>query len=145
LLPPPKKITFEHFKKYNAMPVLNADLQVLHFEHKTWVNELEFIEGELNFFENRLSDLVMRYREVEVLAKLEQFQNQFIRQKEVLDQLLRDIRVHEQAIGFQLQKELEVQDKFLDDHSELRSRMGSYRKIYGELKTAFFQFLAQWH
>jgi hypothetical protein len=144
-MPPTKKITFEHFKKHNAMPVLNADLQVLHFEHKTWVNELEFIEGELNFFENRLSDLVMRYREVEVLAKLEQFQNQFIRQKEVLDKLLRDIRVHEQTIGLKLQKELEIQDRFLDDHGELRNRMGSYRKIYGELKTAFFQFLARWN
>jgi hypothetical protein len=127
------------------MSVLNADVQILHFEHKIWMNELDFFAGELVFFENRLSDLVMRYREVEVLAKLEQFQNQFIRQKEVLDKLQRDIRVHEQSIGLKLQKEQEIQDGFLDAHNEMRTRMTSYRAIYGELKAEFFQFLAKWN
>ena len=127
------------------MSVIQVDVQVLHFEHRTWMNELEFFEGELHFFENRLSDLVMRYREIEVLAKLEQFQNQFIRQKEVLDKLLRDIRVHEQQLGLKLQKELDLQDHFVNDHANMRARMNSYRKIYNELKTDFFQYLAKWH
>ena len=127
------------------MSVLNSDVQILHFEHKIWMNELDFFAGELMFFENRLSDLVMRYREVEVLAKLEQFQNQFIRQKEVLDKLMRDIRVHEQTMGLKLQKEQEIQDGFLAIHNEMRIRMTSYRAIYGELKTEFFQFLAKWN
>ncbi|MFM8449092.1 MAG: hypothetical protein ACKOAY_03215 [Haliscomenobacter sp.] len=126
------------------MSVLSADLQILHFEHKVWMNELDFFAGELVFFENRLSDLVMRYREVEVLAKLEQFQNQFIRQKEVLDKLMRDIHVHEQKIGIKLQQNEDIQDTFLEIHNEMRTRMASYRKIYGELKTDFFQFLSKW-
>lgn len=108
------------------------------------MNELDFFAGELVFFENRLSDLVMRYREVEVLAKLEQFQNQFIRQKEVLDKLMRDIHVHEQKIGLKLQQNEDIQDAFLEIHNEMRTRMASYRKIYGELKTDFFQFLSKW-
>ena len=127
------------------MSVIQVDVQVLHFEHNVWMNELEFFEGELHFFENRLSDLVMRYREIEVLAKLEQFQNQFIRQKEVLDKLLRDIRVHEQQLGLKLQKEQDLQDHFVNDHANMRARMNSYRKIYNELKTDFFQYLAKWH
>ncbi len=126
------------------MSVIKVDVQVLHFEHKVWLNELEFFEGELQFFENRLSDLVMRYREIEVLAKLEQFQNQFIRQKEVLDKLMRDIRVHEQQLGVKLQKEQDLQEHFVNDHANMRSRMSSYRKIYNELKTDFFHYLAKW-
>lgn len=126
------------------MSVLAVDVQVLHFEHKVWANELAFFAGELAFFENRLSDLVMRYRDVEVLAKLEQFQNQFIRQKEVLDQLVRDIHVHEQKIGQKLQKDEDIQDAFVEVHDEMRTRMSSYRKIYGELKTDFFHFLSKW-
>ena len=127
------------------MSVLNTDVQVLHFEHKVWMNELDFFAGELVFFENRLSDLVMRYREVEVLAKLEQFQNQFIRQKEVLDKLMRDIHVHEQNISIKLLKEQAIEDGFQHAHVDMRARMASYRKIYTELKTDFFHFLAKWH
>lgn len=127
------------------MDVVKVDVQDLHFEHKLWTNELEFFAGELKFFENRLSDLVMRYREIEVLAQLEQFQNQFIRQKEVLDKLLRDIRVHEQSLGMKLRKEKDLSEPFLDEHTAMRHRMSDYRKIYAELKDKFFHFLAKWN
>lgn len=122
-----------------------AQIQELHFEHTLWLKELDFFEGELKFFENRLSDLVMRYRSVEVLARLEQFQNQFIRQKEVLDKLSRDIRVHEQRISLHLQDGRDSTMAPLDDHSEMRVRMSDFRKIYAELKEKFFLFLTKWN
>ena len=129
------------------MAVINLETQVeeLHFEHTIWLKELEFFEGELKFFENRLSDLVMRYRAVEVLAQLEQFQNQFIRQKEVLDKLLRDIRVHEQSISLKLKNSDGLNPPLLNDHSEMRERMSDFRKIYAELKEKFFRFLTKWN
>jgi hypothetical protein len=129
------------------MHVLNPENQIqeLHFEHALWLKELDFFEGELKFFENRLSDLVMRYRSVEVLAQLEQFQNQFIRQKEVLDKLMRDIRVHEQRISLKLRNGRDINMPLLDEHSEMRGRMSDFRKIYAELKEKFFRFLTKWN
>jgi len=129
------------------MAVIHPENQVeeLHFEHTIWIKELDFFEGELKFFENRLSDLVMRYRAVEVLAQLEQFQNQFIRQKEVLDKLLRDIRVHEQSISLKLKNGNGLNPPLLNDHSEMRERMSDFRKIYAELKEKFFRFLTKWN
>ncbi|MFZ4426967.1 MAG: hypothetical protein ACOYOO_07405 [Saprospiraceae bacterium] len=119
--------------------------QDLHFEHILWIKELDFFEGELKFFENRLGDLVMRYRSIEVLAQLEHFQNQFIRQKEVLDKLSRDIRVHEQALSLKIKKEQPLSDLLPGEHTELRRRMADFRKIYSGLKEKFFAFLAKWY
>lgn len=122
-----------------------SQAQDLHFEHILWVKELDFFEGELKFFENRLGDLVMRYRSIEVLAQLEQFQNQFIRHKEVLDKLVRDIRVHEQALSLKMKKEQPLGDPLLEEHTGLRRRMADFRKIYSDLKEKFFVFLAKWY
>lgn len=129
------------------MDVLNQEIQAqdLHFEHNMWMKELDFFEGELKFFENRLGDLVMRYRSIEVLAHLEQFQNQFIRQKEVLDKLSRDIRVHEQHLSMRLQKGRDLDGLPFNDHAEMRMRMADFRKIYSSLKENFFLFLAKWY
>jgi|NOAtaT_7_FD_contig_121_399077_length_1936_multi_2_in_0_out_0_2 hypothetical protein len=129
------------------MIVANQESQAqdLHFEHILWIKELDFFEGELRFFENRLGDLVMRYRSIEVLAQLEQFQNQFIRQKEVLDKLTRDIHVHEQALSLKIKKEQPLNDSLLEGHTEMRRRMADFRKIYSGLKEKFFLFLAKWY
>lgn len=126
------------------MSAIKVEVQDLHFEHKLWTNELEFFAGELKFFEKRLGELVSRYREIEVLAELEHFQNQFIRQKEVLDKLLRDIHVHEQLLSNKLQREADITDALLDEHADLREQMSDYRRIYNEIKEDFFRYLAKW-
>ena len=55
--------------------IFNSDL---HFEHNLWRAELLFWEDELKSFNNRLSELVKRWTDKEVLAQLEHFQNQFV-------------------------------------------------------------------
>ena len=47
--------------------IYNTDL---HFEHQQWWSELAFWEDELKSFNNRLSELVTRWSDKEVLAQL---------------------------------------------------------------------------
>ncbi|MCB9081999.1 MAG: hypothetical protein H6555_09845 [Lewinellaceae bacterium] len=123
------------------MTTAKIDVEVFHFEHKVWMDELDFFAGELKFFENRLSELVQRENApTTYFARLEQFQNQFIRQKEVLDQLKRDIHVHEQSLSNSLQHGTESPVELTDVHQKARDRMVDFRRIYSELKQAFFQF-----
>ncbi|MCB0786643.1 MAG: hypothetical protein KDC02_20845, partial [Flavobacteriales bacterium] len=59
----------------------------LHFEHQVWLNNLRFYKDEIAIFEHRLEDVVTRNTDREFLAQVEHFQNQYIREKEVIDEL----------------------------------------------------------
>jgi hypothetical protein len=57
----------------------------LHSDHKLWLNALGFYKQGVGLLENRLADIARRNTAQEVMAELEHFQNQYIRQKEVID------------------------------------------------------------
>lgn len=119
------------------------DLPTLHFEHRLWNSELGFFADELKIYEHRLEELVQKHRSVEVLSGLEHFQNQFIRQKEVLDTIKHDIHIHEQKLQEALQKGEEAP---LDPeyHNFIGEQMESFRSIYADLKKEFYQYLVKW-
>jgi hypothetical protein len=120
-----------------------TDVQSLHFEHKLWDNELKFFADEIAIFEHRLEEMVKRHDNGEVLARLEQFQNKFIRQRAVLEEIMHDIKIHEQTITGLLKAGFSTPDHKVKDHTFLRDRMDSFRKLYLELKTEFYKFMAQ--
>ena len=118
-------------------------LQVVHFEHRLWVNELNFFADELKIYEHQLEELVKKANKKEAMQELEQFQNQFIRQKEVLDALQHDIHIHEQKLSeaVQEQQKLPLDPEY---HNFLKEQMESFRSIYAELKKRFYLFLNKW-
>ena len=120
-------------------------LSDLHFEHKIWLNELKFVSDELSFFEKYLEDLVTRHNDKEMLVQLEHYQNQFIREKEIVDIMNHDIRKHEHKLAEFAQKHTNSFDNYdLEDHDELRDSMVRFRKIFNELKVNFFRFMHDW-
>ncbi|MCB0560999.1 MAG: hypothetical protein H6573_29295 [Lewinellaceae bacterium] len=124
--------------------VLSDDsLQAVHFEHRLWVNELNFFADELKIYEHQLEELVTKADRKEAMQELEQFQNQFIRQKEVLDALQHDIHIHEQKLSeaVQEQQKLPLDPEY---HNFLKEQMESFRSIYAELKKRFYLFLNKW-
>ncbi|MBK7409893.1 MAG: hypothetical protein IPJ40_18700 [Saprospirales bacterium] len=124
----------------------NSYLSDLHCEHKVWMNELNFFEDEIMTFEHRLEELAKQnLTKREVMVELEHFQNQFILQKEVINELKHDIRMHEQYLTEVAEANPTAADqpKF-QDHGNLRERMETFRKIYLDLKTEFFQYAAKW-
>lgn len=122
----------------------NQDITQLHFEHQVWGKELAFFADELKSYEKRLEELVTASHNRDMLARLEQFQNQFIRQKEVIDQLDRDIRVHEQHLAKLALKDMEAAPSDNGLHERMRENMNQFRKIYGDLKSEFFRFMGTW-
>jgi hypothetical protein len=119
------------------------DLATLHFEHRLWNSELGFFADELKIYEHRLEELTQKYRSVEVLSGLEHFQNQFIRQKEVLDTLKHDIHIHEQKLQEALQRgeEAPLEPEY---HQFIGEQMETFRSIYSDLKKEFYQYLVKW-
>ena len=117
----------------------------LHFEHKLWIHELKFFKDELDIFENRLDELVKRYTSEKVLARLEQFQNKFIHQREVIHLLKHKVKAHEKQLAQYAEENPIASDhQQFTDHAALRDEVQQYRKIFTELKESFFRYLAEW-
>jgi hypothetical protein len=120
-------------------------LSDLHFEHKLWLNELKFTEDELKIYEHYLEDLVKRHDDREMLAQLEHYQNQFIKEREIIDTLKHDINDREHKLYEFVQKHPNYYENYdLNDHSDLRERMAQFRNIFGGLKSRFHRFVTEW-
>jgi hypothetical protein len=118
-------------------------IQRLHLEYKLWIAELNFNIEMINVFEAHLENIVTpNLYNKDVLGKIEHFQNQFIRQHEVIDELKHDLHTseiqlaaftHEMApVGYEFER--------LDNHSGLRERFLIFRKIFNDLKEEFHSF-----
>lgn len=120
------------------------EIQTQHFEHKVWMNQLSFFADEVHIYENQLEDLVEKNIK-EMLPRLEHFQNSFIRQKEVLDKLYRDIKVHEHALVLAVNNDQELSKADKEVHEKYRDEMEVFEKLYSELKVDFLKFWRKWH
>jgi len=126
----------EHHKRY---------LKDLHFDHKIWRNELEFYKEELQILQTRLEDLAERNTDHEMKALQEQFQNRFIRQNEVIDELLHEINVHEDELAQFIKDHPVASDHVhFDDHAPMRDKMNTFNKLYKDLKDDFHRYSSRW-
>lgn len=125
---------------------VKVPLQQLHLEHELWLNELNFYRDELRVLDKYLLEVGRKNTSQDVLKGLEHFQNQFIRQKEVLDELGHDVREHEQFVlkAIQNLNEIQADKNRFEDHGELRDGMETFKKIYADLKAEFMHYLSKW-
>ena len=124
---------------------IKVSLQQLHLEHELWLNELSFYRDELKTLDKFLLEVATANTGMDVMVQVEHFQNQFIREKEVLDELLHEIR-EEKALFVERIKNLpsvNLESEKYDDHTLLRDKMDTYKKIYVELKSDFMKFLSK--
>jgi hypothetical protein len=82
---------------------------------------------------------------MEVKAQVERFQNQFIREREVIDILKHDIKEHENTlVSFAKENPVAVEHVYFRHHSDLEDRMLTFEKIWKQLRMEFMSFLRDW-
>lgn len=119
-------------------------IQELHNDHKMWVSELVLAQDELKSFQGRLEEVNSANTSTEIKAMVEHFQNQFIREAEVIDILRHDINAHEKEISaIAAANNVATDHRKVSDNVELRERMGTFKKIFSELKVEFIAFIAK--
>lgn len=120
-------------------------LKDLHFEHRLWVNELNFVKDEIDIFTHRLSEVEIKNNGANFSAEAESLQNRLIRQKEVVDELLHGINAHETFLAHNaIDHPIAIDHLYFQDHKELREKMTRFSALYAEFKTEFIRFTAKW-
>jgi hypothetical protein len=122
----------------------NIYITDLHFEHVTWKSELAFQKEELQSFQRRLEEVIPKYTDKKILAKGEQFQNQFIVHNEVIDTYLHDINSHEQElVTFAKNHPVALDHVHFKDHKIFREKIEMQRDLYSKLKKKFLRYLTK--
>ena len=114
----------------------------LHLEYQSWIAELNFDIELIRIFEGHLEYIASKTSSKKVLAKVEQFQNQFIRQREVIHELRHDLNISEKQLAAFVRDMAPIgyDNERLDNHSEIRDRFLTFRDLFEELKIRFRYF-----
>jgi len=114
-------------------------------EHTEWIKGLEFYKEEIHNLENKLLEIATKNTSFEARQGIEHFQNQFVVQRNNIDELRHKIKEHIHVFTKlpELQEEV-VENERLADHENLRDEYQSFEKIMRELRLEFNVFLAKW-
>lgn len=119
-------------------------LSELKSEHDFWQDRLRFYKEEIQHFNQHLGRLAIHGGPVTVMASVEHFQNQFIRQKEVLDIIRHDFKQHENLIeAMEERRSDEPSEGIQRRHSTQREKLDQFEKIFYDLRKEFNIFLNQ--
>jgi hypothetical protein len=111
-------------------------------EHDTWQDRIRFFKDEISHFNHHLGRLAISGGRGETMASVERFQNQFIRQKEVLDIIRHDFKQHENLIeALEEGVSREPSEGIQRLHSTQREKLEHFERIFHDLRNEFNVFL----
>lgn len=120
-----------------------VDNEILHFEHRQWLGEIDFWCDEIKTFQSRIKEIEHKWTNPDVLAELGQYINQFQYNLEKINQLKKEINEHEHVIAKQYAANKNAIDRvYMKRHINFRDRFDIRKTIYNELKRRFFLFLS---
>lgn len=111
---------------------------LLYTEHLNWLKVLAQSKVQLVDLETRLASSMGQLAHTKMLAQAESFQNRFIRQREVVDELRHEVKQHENH----LERMDQPSHLLLLTHVGLREDLARFYDLYLELQRDFDEFLA---
>jgi type II secretory pathway predicted ATPase ExeA len=126
------------------MVVNKKPVTVLHSEIAEWKSNVELVRAEISIFQKQLGGIVRKNSLEDVLKGVEHFQNQFIRQLEVSDELFHELKAADHRLARTADTGTDSEFVFAEDDTALRDSVETYNKLFLELKNEFHLFLGKW-
>jgi len=119
------------------IPTQSSDLQQ---QINSWKSNVDNARQEMRKMRGRLEQMAHRKTDTDMLIHVEHFQNQFICQMEVADELFHDLKQSAKKLMNNGILAIVHDDRPVDDVGTLHDRMETFQKLYGELRHEFEQF-----
>ncbi len=114
-------------------------------EHQEWLKSISFYDNELDILEERLTEIVKKNTSHEALEGLEHFQNQFIVQRNNIDEIRHSINEHAHKSKLNAEKQSEVIEEALaSEHEKMKDEFTIFEKVINELRQEFNLYLSKW-
>ncbi len=114
-------------------------------EHQDWLRALNFYKDELSILDNRLKEVAIKNTTLEATQGVEHFQNQFLIQRNNIDELSHRIREHSAKISREAEATAgHVEKVLVTEHQTLREDYLGLEQVLQELRHDFNRFLSKW-
>lgn len=122
-----------------------AHIYEQHAENTEWVNRLNFYKDELKIMTGRLEEIATKNSAKDVLAQVEHFQNQFIVQRNNIDEAMHAVNSHEETLQMEIKTNpVAVDHRLVTYHAEEKEMIGSFEKVFNALRNEFIEFSSKW-
>jgi predicted nuclease with TOPRIM domain len=116
-----------------------------HLENQDWLKRLDFYKEELNILKERLQEVTSKNTNADFLKSVEHFQNQFLIQRNHVDELAHQIKANENALVKEIEHNpVAVDHRKVESHDAETDFMTFFEKNFAELRAQFNVFLAKW-
>ncbi len=116
-----------------------------HHENQDWLSRLNFYKEEIEILKERLSEVTLKNNAPDVLAKVEHFQNQFIIKRNNIDELVHAIKVNENTLVREIQKnEVASDHRTAEYHEEESDFLYYFESNFATLRAEFNHFISKW-
>lgn len=116
-----------------------------HLENEDWLKRLDFYKEEIVILKERLDEVTGKNNAPEFLKNVEHFQNQFIVQRNNIDELAHAIKMNEKKLVNEvLANPVAVDHRKVVSHEPESDFMSYFEKNFAGLRTEYNQFLTKW-
>lgn len=122
-----------------------ASIYSQHEENIQWVNKLQFYRDELQILNGRLEEITAKNNQPEVLKEVEHFQNQWIIQRNNIDEILHKVNENERSLQEEINSNpVAVDHRKMEYHAEEKELIEGFEKNFNELRSDFNRFASKW-
>lgn len=112
-------------------------------EYRNWLRRIDDYKSELAYMQRQLETTLSAYYSRSFAAMIEQFQNRFIRQREVIDILRHDVKAHENDLeALEQNDDVSLRERVKVTRWKLRDEVRTFKDLFMELERDFSDFLA---
>ncbi|HVM87045.1 MAG TPA: hypothetical protein VMT76_02580 [Puia sp.] len=125
------------------MSYVNTDQ--LGTDHREWLNKLDFYKDDLVVLNKRLTEIASKNTSTDASAGIEHFQNQFIIQRNNIDELKHMINesAHEVFVDAKDHKGRVHTDR-IAQYNDTEEKIKAFEKVMKELRSEFQSYSAKW-
>ncbi|TSJ42359.1 hypothetical protein [Fluviicola chungangensis] len=116
-----------------------------HEENIEWSNKLDFYKDEIKILQNRLEEVAAKNNHKDVLALVEQFQNQLIIHRNTIDEIQHKVTISENELEEEINKNPVATDRRkVAYHQAEKDEIQIFEKVFNELREEFNRFVSKW-
>jgi hypothetical protein len=116
-----------------------------HSENQDWLKSLDFYKEEILILKKRLEEVTGKNNAPEFLKEVEHYQNQFIVQRNNIDELSHAIKMNEKEIVNEVNANpVAVEHRKVESHETESDFLGYFEKNFAGLRTEYNKFLSKW-
>jgi hypothetical protein len=132
------------FKLLNEV-AMEENIYKQHDENTDWMSRVAFYKDEITILQGVLSEIASKNTGDEALKEVEHYQNQFIVQRDNLDQLAHNIRLNEQKFQQEVNDNpVAVDHRRMEYHQAEKDFIEYFENNFKGLRTDFKTFSSKW-